>query len=364
MKKKIIVGIIHELTMGGAERMMVNIVNHFVDSNQEVHLIVFKDVGSLKGLLDSTIIVHDLESDSVSRGIFSCLKCIYRIKPDTVFSGIGHVNLSLSPFIPLMKRVLPSSRWIARETNIVSLQNQNAKSSKLFNWLYQKFYHHYDVIVTQSQDMREDLVEHYPKTIAKVTLIHNPIDIQGVQNLANKMADIPKVELITVGTLTARKRQSLLIEVMAQLPKHYTLSIVGSGEEELALKALVKTLNLNERITFFGHQTNPYPYLKSANLFVLTSAHEGFPNVLLEANALGLPVIAFACPGGITEIIEEGINGFTVENGNKNLLRKTIEEASFYAFKKEKIISLTSERYSHQKIMKAYERIFEGRNDV
>ena len=359
MKKQIIVGLIHELTMGGAERMMVNILNHFVKSNQEVHLIVFKNIGSLKSLLDSKILIHDLKVNSVSKGIFSCLKTIYKIKPNVVFSGIGHLNLSVSPFIPIMKKLLPQTRWIARETNIVSMQNQNAKSTRLFNWLYRNFYHHYDAIVTQSTDMLEDLIKHYPQTEAKVVLIHNPIDIERVQALA-KEKEIAKVELITVGTLTPRKRQALLIEVFSQLPQHYTLTIVGSGEEEKNLKKLLKQLDLGERVSLVGHQSNPYPYLQSAKIFVLTSEHEGFPNVLLEANALGIPVVAFACLGGINEIIEEDVNGFMVENGNKEELKTTILKASIYNFDREKIIAQTQERYSCQKIMKKYENLFMG----
>jgi len=98
--------------------------------------------------------------------------------------------------------------------------------------------------------------------------------------------------------------------------------------------------------------------MKNADLFLLTSQREGFPNVLIEANALGIPIVAFACPGGITEIIEEGLNGFYVPYNEIELLAKKIEKASSFSFKKESIQKRTKNRYSKEVIFQKYKRIF------
>jgi glycosyltransferase involved in cell wall biosynthesis len=357
-----IVGIIHELTMGGAERMMVNILNHFVQKNEEVHLIIFKNIGTLKALLSEKIVIHDLEDVSVKKGLPKCLKEIYKIKPNIVFSGIGHVNIALAPFIPLMKRLLPNTRWISRETNIVSLQNQEEKYPKFFDYLYNKTYKNFDAIIAQSLDMKRDLKENYPSTASKINLINNPVDIEQLNSFSLEPIEFKfekeTINLISVGTLRKRKRQDLLLQAFALLPQVYTLVIVGSGEEEKKLKALSKKLNINERVSFEGHQSNPYPYMKNADLFILTSEHEGFPNVLLEANSVGLPVVAFACLGGITEIIEEGVNGFSVRNGDINALALGIEEAIEKKFEKKLVIDSVERRYSHSIILDKYEKIF------
>jgi len=363
MTKKIkITGIIHELTMGGAERMMVNILNHFVQKEEEVHLIIFKNIGTLKALLHEKITIHDLQDLSVKKGMPKCLKEIYKIKPNIVFSGIGHVNIALAPFIPIMRRLLPNTRWISRETNIVSLQNQEEKYPKIFNYLYNKTYKNFDAIVAQSMDMKEDLEKNYPSTASKITLINNPIDIDKLQNLSLEPIEFKfeenSIKLISVGTLRERKRQDLLLKTLSLLPTKYSLVIVGSGEEEGRLKALTKSLELENRVSFEGHQTNPYPYMSHADLFILTSEHEGFPNVLLEANSLGTPVVAFACLGGITEIIEEGINGFFVPNGDIEALALTIKKATEKQFKKEEVIHSVKRRYSHFIILKKYEKLF------
>jgi len=366
MKRKI-VGIIHELTMGGAERMMVNILNHFTLNNNEVHLIVFKNIGSLKELLDRSITVHDLEKNSVKKGIPKCLVELSSIKPDVVFSGIGHLNIALAPFIPMMRFFLPDTRWIARETNIVSLQNQESKYPKLFDYLYNRVYKNFDVIIAQSQDMERDLEQNYPKCFPKVTLINNPIDIEQVVRRSKETSDVnfsqDKVNLITVGTLRYKKRHDLLLKTLALLPKNYRLTIVGSGAKELELKALSKELNLEKRVVFAGHQSNPYPYMREADLFILTSEHEGFPNVLLEANAVALPIVAFASLGGITEIIEEGINGFSVPYADIARLASKIEEAVRIGFDKNLVVDSVARRFSEAIIFKEYEKIFYNKRE-
>jgi glycosyltransferase involved in cell wall biosynthesis len=149
-----------------------------------------------------------------------------------------------------------------------------------------------------------------------------------------------------------------MLEVLTFLPKKYVLTIVGSGEKEESLKNLVKTLNLETRVKFEGQQSNPYVYMKKADLFLLTSQREGFPNVLLEANTLGLPIVAFSSKGGITEIISEGINGFHIPFLESENMAKKIEEATSFNFNKNLIIENTINKYSQDNILKKYKNIF------
>jgi len=362
MSHQILTGLIHELTMGGAERMMVNILNHFSERGDEVHIVIFKNIGTLKELLNKNIIVHDLKSNSVKKGMPRCLKKIKKIQPNILFSGIGHLNIALAPFIPLMRIVLPKTRWISRETNIVSLQNKEEKYSKLFDYLYNKTYKNFDVIIAQSEDMKRDLEENYPLTASKISLINNPVDIKKVELLGEESLDYKfdrdKINLISVGTLSRRKRQDLILETLALLPLNYHLVIVGSGAEESSLKELTKKLNLEERVDFEGHKTNPYPYMKQANIFILTSEHEGFPNVLLEANSLGTPIVSFPCLGGVDEIIENGVNGFLLLNRDTTNLATKIKEAVEMEFDKKIVIDSVERRYSTDIILKRYENTF------
>lgn len=361
VKRKKLVGLIHHLEIGGAERMMVTVLNHFSEDDFEVHLIVFNYRGALKEQLAPNIIVHDLNIASVSKGMLRCLKEIYSIKPDILFTGIGHLNITLAPFVTFMKKWLPQTKWIARETNIVSLQNKTANYPKLFDWLYRKFYHHYDVIIAQSQDMKKDLEENY-FTSDKIVVINNPIDIERVEGASKEKSSYSfnpsNINLLSVSGLREEKRHDLMLKVLSLLPKQYFLTIVGGGEKEGSLKALAKELGLEDRVSFEGQQSNPYVYMKEADLFLLTSEREGFPNVLLEANLLGLPIVAFSCKGGIEEIIEEGHNGFFVPFGNIKAMARKIEFASSYTFDREAIKKSTKEAYAKRVILKKYKKIF------
>lgn len=362
-KKKILTGLIHTLDIGGAQRMMVNILNHFSTQAFHVHLIVFNYSGVFKEELSSKITVHNLNIHSVMKGIPKCLKEIHAINPDIVFTGIGHLNIALAPFIPFMRFLLPQTTWISRETNIVSLQNQTSKYPKLFDWLYKHTYSNYDVVVAQSEDMKNDLETKY-LLLNNIVLINNPIDINKVVTLANKSIPLNfnknNVNLLTVAGLREEKRHDLMLHVMALLPEKYQLTIVGSGEKEEALKTLTKDLNLEKRIHFEGQQSNPYPYMKNADLFLLTSQREGFPNVLLEANCTGLPIVAFSCLGGIKEIIKEGVNGFFVPFAKTQRMADTIEKAMQCQFNKTSIQNSVAERYTKEIIFDKYSKIFKN----
>lgn len=362
MRSKSLVGLIHLLDLGGAERMMVTVLNYFVAQGVEVHLIVFDNRGILKELLDKKIIVHDLKTPSVMKGMTKCLKTIHAINADTIFTGIGHINIALAPFIPLMKRLQPKAKWVSRETNIVSLQNQGEKYPKLFDWLYKHVYCNYDAIIAQSEDMKEDLEKNYFKS-EKIILINNPLEHERVINMSKEQHvinfDKEKINLLTVLQLRDEKRVDLMLKTMQLLPENYHLTIVGAGDKEEELKTLSHRLNLQFRVTFEGKQTNPYAYMHQADLFLLTSEREGFPNVLLEANVVGLPIVAFACKGGIKEIVTQGVNGFHVPFGDCEAMAKQIKEASSFAFDKEKISEMTIKSYAREVILKKYREVFE-----
>ncbi len=132
--------------------------------------------------------------------------------------------------------------------------------------------------------------------------------------------------LITICRLTAWKGVDGLIEAIAGLPD-VGLVVVGDGPERAALEGLSKRLGVAERVYFAGQipRQRVGAYLRACNLFVLNSRYEGLPHVMLEALAIGLPVVA-AETGGISEIVQDGVNGRLVKPGDTDGLRRVITE--------------------------------------
>ena len=362
MKKQRIVFIIHALYSGGAQRVIVNLLNNISRDKFDIHLIVLKAEGVMLGDIASDVTIHDLNNPSVSRVFFKLLKKVYTLKPDSVFSGIGHINGLLSPFIPIFNRMISHDiYWIARETSVASLYIQQDSNSKLYMFLYRTFYKNFNQIICQSNYMKEDLISvfHLPKE--KIVVINNPVDTDKIERLSVEKISRefpPKtINIVAVGGLSEVKRFDLLLEAFALLGDKYRLIIVGKGKKEQELRALSHELSIDKTVFFEGQQSNPYGYMKKADMLVLTSELEGFPNVLLEANSCGTPVIAFNAPGGIGEIVIEGFNGHLVPPKNVEKLVSTILFFDKFSFDEEQIKAHVREHYSLNSIIKKYEEV-------
>ena len=181
---------------------------------------------------------------------------------------------------------------------------------------------------------------------------------------------IPKVSLMTVyRNLDRLKKEGTVIPIGVHKVQHYCLvsnelhfhlTIIGSGPDEIMLKNLAKELQITHQVTFLGFKNNPYKYMAHADVFAFTSRYEGFPNVLLESCACGLPIVAFNCVGGINKIIEDGINGFKVNVGDINSFAKYLVKASKTQFNPKQIISTVKYKYDVVKIIDQYESIIDS----
>jgi glycosyltransferase involved in cell wall biosynthesis len=136
--------------------------------------------------------------------------------------------------------------------------------------------------------------------------------------MAQEPPDAPDVfkgkTIVTSCRLNAQKDFSTLLKAFREIRKtmESRLIIVGDGELREEIIRLAETLGLSEDVVITGFKRNPFRFLRSADVFVLSSFFEGFGNVIVEAMALGIPVVATDCPSGPAEIIQNGANGFLV----------------------------------------------------
>lgn len=339
------------LTFGGAERVIFTLCNELDRERFSPTLVLFNQEGMPLGLLKKDVQVIDLKISRIRYAIFSVLNLIRKEKPDIVFGGWGEVSAFLSPIIPLFKK----TKFVARETNVVS-KHVTRKEIKFFY----RFYNHFDKIIAQSDDMQKDLIENWGIQPEKIVKINNPVDLKFIQNQMKSDENLFSDEfknVVAIGNLSERKGFDLLLNVFAHLKdKAIKLYILGDGRDREKLAKQKEDLGLRN-IEFLGVQKNPYPFLHQADLFVLSSRYEGFPNVLLEAGACGTYALANDCLGGINEIIQPNINGEIHSIEDKKGFAEKIWLLSDKKYDKEFIQESIASRFSKEIIVEKYNQI-------
>ena len=361
--KKIFLAVMHELTIGGAEGVICNILNNLDREKFDIHLCLFKKKGTLIETLKKDVVIHDLKASRVITGGHKLFSLTSQLKPDIVFSSITHVNLLIAAFIPLLRPFCKNTKFITREVNIPSIRAKYIPKSKRLDYFYRRVIHNFDAVIAQSNYMKEDIHKSYNVDSRKIFVINNPLNIKQIQKTLLKdrtdeqLFNPDKINILAVGVLRRQKGFDILLKVMPLLSDKYHLNIIGEGKERNLLEAMILELDISEKVTFLGFQKNPYKYMRDADINVLSSRYEGFPNVILEANACGKFVVAFACPGVSEEIIHNNVNGFLVEPGNYRALAAAIKKYSKISYD-ENVVFETTKRYEVKSIVKEYERIF------
>lgn len=358
MRKIKILFFIHQLNSGGSQKVMLNLLRNISKEKFDVCLIVINNVGEFSDFQHPGVRVIDLESKQIRNSIFKIVSVIKDEQPDIIFSGISILSLIFSG-LKLLSAISTSVKLVSRETNTLSVSNKTFKYPWLMNLMYRRVYKRFDLIICQSGEMRADLVANFNIPESSVTVINNPVDFSNIEahlSDAGEALFAPDVvNLLAVGRLHRNKGFDMLLEAISKLGASYHLHIVGAGSEEASLKQLADALGVSDRVHFLGFQRNPYRYMQQADLFILSSRHEGFPNVVLEANACGTPVVAFRCPGVSEEIIAEGVNGFLVDGFDTDRMKEKIMQALAHKWDKYAIKGYIHDRFRSEKIVAQYE---------
>lgn len=193
------------------------------------------------------------------------------------------------------------------------------EDDRVSNWFRRWVYPRADRLVANSQGTKRDLVEHFPLRPENVTVIYNLVDTAAVRRLAAEAVE-PGVSRNGIPTIVALARFDrhkgipYLLQACALVRRELPvqLLLIGQGKAREELAALARQLGLGDAVVFLGHQTNPFRWLKHAQVFVHPALYEGFGQVVVEAMALGLPVVATRCPHGPSEAIEDGRSGLLV----------------------------------------------------
>lgn len=309
MKKNIIL-FISNLKAGGAQRVVSNLT-HGLSENYNLKIVVHdgkKVTYPYKGvLIDLGVPVASLgilKIVNIFRRIFRLKKIKQIYEPHAVISFMESSNL-----INLASGQTGKS--------IISVRNYKSKQgksfySKILEITFRYAYKNADLIVTPSYGIKYDLVNVFDMDPDKISVIYNPIVLNYIhdkskESYSDNLNNIFKDPvLITAGKLMVQKGQWHLIralrKIITAIPK-MKLVILGEGKLKHYLSKVVIDCGLQGEVFFLGFQDNPFRFFSSSSVFILPSLFEGFPNVLIEAMACGLPVVAADCPSGPREIL-------------------------------------------------------------
>lgn len=302
--------LIPTLTGGGAERVIVNLVKHLDRRRFRITLaVVTMHNAVLHDEIPKDVEFIDLAANRVRFALPKIVALMWRLKPDVMFSTLGHLNVALA----IVRWLLPRKiRTVARETTVVSCSLRHSRFPIFWSALYRHFYRKHDEVIFQSRYMHDDLIANFQFPLERARIIHNPVDVDRVRALALEAVSLAApgaINLVAAGRLDNEKGFDLLIDAIALLSNKFVhVTVMGEGPLEAILKERAILRGVNHRVSFVGFKANPYPWFARADAYVLSSRYDGFPNVLLEALACGTPVIATPAPGGTQEILN-GIEG-------------------------------------------------------
>jgi len=336
--------VLPSLERGGGERVMLQLARSFLAAGREVHLAVLLGGGPLRGEVPDAAMLHELIPAGHARGfslawqVFPELVSLMRAtQPDAVLSTMTGTNLLT---VLACRRSRVRARLVLREAS--SLINARGFFKQMaMRWLYRRA----AMIVAVSQGVAEDL-RGLGIPDDQIRVIHNPVHRDRLRYLAGIGPVLPGLEgapyVIALGRLTKAKDYPTLLRAYAasKLRHSHRLVIVGEGEERAKLEVVVRQLGITERVLFSGALANPYRVLAGASLLVLSSRWEGYPNALLEALALGVPVVATDCPHGPRELLEDERHGRLVPIGDPRALAQAmVDECGHPANSAEEVIA-------------------------
>ncbi|MFQ5470929.1 MAG: glycosyltransferase [Gammaproteobacteria bacterium] len=322
---------------GGITPVIVNLANKLATWGIQVDLLVFPPKGLSPKLdgLHTNINIVNLKSSHKITTLLSLLRYLKKEQPNALLSAGHRANLiaawakRISKY--KTKLIISVHSTITPESNVLKPFKRWRRNSSI-RW----FYPWADQIVGVSRGVADDLIENIHIPSEQVSVIYNPVYTHEFLKQAERpishpwlISDSSVPVILAAGRLVPQKDFTTLITAFAKVREKMNckLIIMGEGEDRAKLEKMVEAYHLQKDIDLPGFIATPLAYMGKASLFTLSSAWEGFGNVLIEALAIGLPVVSTDCPSGPKEILDDGRYGSLVNVGNADQLASAIIDA-------------------------------------
>ena len=341
------------LAGGGGERSLLEVARHLVQHGFIVDMVVTRCGGALWESVPEHVRLINLQSRKTLTCLPKLIRYIRRERPAVLISAVDFANLA----------GLLAKKFFASRLRLIVIQHihftANYQASgflsrmalRLTAWVLPVA----DAIVSVSSDVAEDLQRLLPRTATgQVHFIPNPVVTPALLEQARLpvahswFGDPATPVVLTAGRLFIRQKdQPTLLNAFAEVleSRSAKLVVLGEGPDKAGLTDLARQLGIHGSVDFVGFQTNPFAYMARAQVFVLSSAYEALPTVLIEAMACGVPVVATDCPSGPREILEGGKWGRLVPVGDWRLLARGVLDTLDDPIPSERLVA-RAKRYS------------------
>ena len=305
---------------GGAERMMLNLAQGFSEQGVTLDMVLARAEGPfLKNLPDGVRSV-DLEAAGVFKSIPSLVRYLRAEQPEVLLSTLHYANLAA---VVACKLAGVKTRVFLREANMLSVGTTGGFKSRAILASVKRLYPWSSGVVAVSEGVADDVRSFVNMPHEKIHTIYNPV----VTSELCRQRDVPVAHpwleaeqpvFLGVGRLTEQKDFNTLIRAFAKVRNQRAakLIILGEGEQRAQLQGLAAELGVAEEVDLPGFVDNPFAFMRRASVFVLSSAWEGLPGVLIQAVACGCPAVSTDCPSGPREVLEGGRYGELVPVGD------------------------------------------------
>lgn len=322
---------IPSLEGGGAERVFVNIIRSLDSKKFNKKLVVIDGSGVFMNLLQPDVQIFVLNSDRTRYSFYYLLNIIKESKPQIIVSTLNRMNILILLVSFFINRKI---KIIIREPNMPKAQFESNYLPRYYLWLMKLLYPRADMIIAQTDAMKEEIRVFFKINPSKISVLTNPIDKNFIDEKVRDGGSPFRgddINIVASGRITKQKGFDYLIKSFAKvvtINNKFKLFLLGVEEDDGSYKKglikLIQQLNLNNHIIFMGFQENPFIYYKYADLFVLSSRWEGLPNVILEVLYLKTPVIVTDSIPFFRDIIFEGENGYIVNFNDEETMVKGI----------------------------------------
>jgi glycosyltransferase involved in cell wall biosynthesis len=323
-----------ELRGGGAQRVTLNLAEAFIKRGLKVDLLVGRAEGPLVDDVPDAANLVDFGSRRLALLLPAVIRYLRATKPSALLTTLQGANI-IGPLARCIART--DTRVVVREANTLLEPRESPRSARaaLLDGLMGIAYRRADQIIANSQATAADLVRFGLADWERLRVIHNPLDVEGIQLQAAEPLDDPWFTpgappvILAMGRLVEQKDFGTFLLAMELLTSRRDVRamILGDGPLRADLETMVVRRGLHGLVALPGFVRNPHRFMSRASVFVLSSRWEGFGNVVVEALAAQTPVVSTDCRGGPREILCDGRFGSLVPVGDFHRMAGEIEAA-------------------------------------